>query len=301
VTTEVAEFEIDPWANRHAPGVIPSLPVSPLDVDPARNVFLGGRDRSATTGSPSLYFAGTDVTGPLHLGHLYCFGAGQSLAESADGRFVISLNEIESGLSRDLPGPLAFANSRHIQQSLQNHGLHMHSRLRDTELVYAALRLFRWLLKEQGSLTTSIYSHIDGSDLLGICPMILAPVFLNDADPGVVCAIYGYDEVQHVEFMYRLYQDMAFIRWVERDCGRGVPRFTYVLTPLVASSDQHFKMSKSRHRDAVAWGAAHDPSAAHRSMFTNLCDFVIDRAPKSFASPLGRALATHAGIADAVL
>ena len=293
--------DVDPWANRVAIDAEGDLPTSPLSFDPAQTAFIGGRDDMAVTGRCSVYFAGTDVTGPLHLGHLYCFAAGRCAAEQGRGQFVVSINEIESGLSRDVPADRALRNAELIRIDLQRHGISVHSRLRDAELIYASCRLFRWLLNDRHGLVSEVYGHIRQPDLLAICPMILTPAFLGRDANSSVCAVYGYDEVKHVEFIYRLYKDAEFRHWATQNCVAHLPAFTYILSPLIAASDPHFKMSKSRLHDAIPWDSAPDGEVGHKGMFWRLYDFANQRAPRTAASPLGEAVARHAGRKHAFL
>jgi len=217
------------------------------------------------------------------------------VAENGGGQFVVSINEIESGLSRGVPTDNALYNAELIGMGLRRSGVEVHSRLRDAELIYASCCLFQWLLRDRYVLVRDIYGHIQQSDLLGICPMVLTPAFLDRDANSSVCAIYGYDEVKHVEFIYRLYKDAKFRRWATQNCVEYLPTFTYVLAPLIAASDPRFRMSKSRRNDAIPWDSAPDSEAAHRGMFSRLYDFASQRAPRTAASPLGEAVARHAG------
>ncbi|ROO52684.1 hypothetical protein EDC02_7624 [Micromonospora sp. Llam0] len=294
-------IEVDPWVNRIDPGAFEYLPTLPLDSDPIQKVFVGGRDDLAVAGACSVYFAGTDVTGPLHLGHLYCFAAAGSVAESRGGRFTVSINEIESGLSREVPAKDAHRNAVAIERMLRQSGIKVHSRLHDAELIYASCCLFGWLLRKRHEIVEEVYGDIRQSDLLSICPMVLTPAFLSRKSGSSVCAIYGYDEVKHVEFIYRLYRDEIFKRWADLNLVVCLPTFTYILAPLVAARDPRFKMSKSRPHDAVAWHSIPDRHTANSGMFSRLDDFAKRHAPLIAASPLGAAVARHAGGNHALL
>lgn len=276
------------------PAALLELPTTPLRIDPDSSIHIGARDYDLDAGPDVLYFGGTDVTAPLHLGHLYCFAVGRCLAECTGGRFIVSLNEIESGTNRSIPAPVAMRNARLIRTALEEAGFEVHSRLQDSELVYASVLLYTYLLNNQSRLVTSIYGKaVRTSDILGICTMILAPAFFAGKH-GKVCAVYGYDEVRHVEFIYELYGDPKFAEWVREHCKRELPAFTYVLTPLLASSTPGFKMSKSRGHEAVPWGSAPPgKDQQYAEMFARLYEFAKLRAPHLAGSAAGRLIARH--------
>ncbi len=187
-------------------------------------------------------------------------------------------------------------NARLIRNTLEDTDFEVHSRLGDSELVYTSLLLYSYLLNDQHHLVRSIYGEdVQAADILGICSMILAPAFFASGC-GTVCAIYGYDEVRHVEFIYELYRDPDFAEWTWNQCDRELPAFTYILTPLVASSVPGFKMSKSRNHDAIPWSsAAPEDNPEYLEMFARLYEFAKKRAPKMAGSTVGRLIAHHGG------
>jgi hypothetical protein len=294
--SEPARLRADPWSNQVLAAPLGELPTTPLPIDPVSDIYLGSRDRTLTAGPNTVFFGGTDVTGPLHLGHLYCFAAGQGLSECLGGRFVVSLNEIESGTSRSIPAPTAMRNAELIRGSLERAGFEVHSRLRSAELVYASHLLHTSLANDRPDIVRSVYGPaVRMSDILGICSMLLLPAFITQ-EQEPVCAVYGYDEVRHVELIYELYRDPWFAEWTRHYCGRELPEFTYVLTPLVKSSTPGLKMSKSLRNGAVPWGATapgEDPERAE--MFVRLHEFAKRETPKMAASAVGRLIAHHSG------
>ncbi|NNH73700.1 hypothetical protein HLB23_28255 [Nocardia uniformis] len=289
-------LDVDPWNNQMLSEPLRVLPTTPLQIDPSSRIYMGARDQRLVASPNTLYFGGTDVTGPLHLGHLYCFAAGQCLSESAGGRYIVSLNEVESGTSRDIPVPVAMRNAGLIRSALEGAGFEVHSRLADGELVYASLLLHTYLSRDRPDLVRSIYGEsISTSDVLGICSMLLLPVFIaNEHD--VVCAVYGYDEVRHVELIYKLYRDQEFAEWTRHYCHREPPEFTYILTPLVASSTPGLKMSKSLRHGAIPWDSvAPGVGSEHGEMFARLHELAKKQAPNVSISAVGRLIAQHSG------
>ncbi|MBF6126598.1 hypothetical protein [Nocardia brasiliensis] len=289
-------LHVDPWNNQMLSEPLRVLPTTPLQIDPRSRIYLGARDQRLVASPNTLYFAGTDVTGPLHLGHLYCFTAGQCLSESAGGRFIVSLNEVESGTSRDIPVTVATRNAGLIRSALEGAGFEVHSRLADGELVYASLLLYTHLFRNRPDLLRSIYGEsITRSDVLGICSMLLLPVFIANGHE-VVCAVYGYDEVRHMELIYKLYRDQEFAEWMRHYCHRELPEFTYVLTHLVASTTPGLKMSKSLRRGAIPWNSVVPGAGSkHGAMFARLHELAKKQAPNLAISAAGRLIAQHSG------
>jgi hypothetical protein len=242
------------------------------EADPEATVVLAACGVPPEPDEKVLVVAGTDVSGTLHLGHLYNLLCASAVAGRYEADLVVTVNEPESMLCRSATVDDALANRAAILATLDRHALATHRRLDDPLLMLLAFALFAELSRpERAALLAGHYGEpIEAADLLGVCVMVAVPAALGQATGAQrIVAVYGHDELAHLTLIEDLYRAGWFAELLRR-LGVACPRFGFVATRLVPCGLAGSKMSKSIPIHAVAIDAAapaaHCPAAAAQAL-----------------------------------
>jgi hypothetical protein len=274
-----------PWSNRlRTPGLEAlARGFSPWDADPDGTVVIAqcGLPAAPTAGEPVVVMAGTDVSGRLHLGHLYNLVCASAVAARYRGQLVVTINEAESMLSRRATVAGALASRQAISRTLERDGVAVHFRLRDEVLLLLAFALFSELNARGRSAVLAPHygGDLAAADLLAVCVMASVPAVLaQSAGARHVIAVYGHDELPHLCLMEELYRSGWYRETLLRRGMHACPAFGFVATRLVPGGPGR-KMSKSLPEDAIPFegGSALNAELTHElaavaALAASVCD-----------------------------
>lgn len=247
--------------------------------DPEKVLFIGQRNLPCPEQGEVTFFCGTDVSGSLHLGHLYNFLCGSILASSWNKELIVSLNEGETILSRKKSLSEAMDARTKIIGTLSKYGMKVHSRLDDSMLNCVAFVIFRELIntKYQELILRYYGMPLDAADLLSVSIMAAVPLSLAIKEKSQhVVAVYGVDELAHLCLMVDLYSDRDFQQSL---CGfelEEFPNFGFAVTHLVPGLVGEMKMSKTIPTELVPFDEQLDSRGSQRilDVFHSFNDFV---------------------------
>lgn len=237
-----------PWSNKLK---ITNLSIIdklyPVALDKWRKIILGSRfplGHQKTT-----IMVGTDVSGEIHLGHVALFCVADLMRVVLNGKVTVSINELESILSRNRQPKLVVTHQKKFIEIFKASGCSVHSRLSDPILVLFSTYLWNHLLtnKSRHGLFKYYEHQLSPQDVLSVAIMASTPIVLATKEGrGEVLAIYGVDEFAHLELINRLYRSAWFRREVKKFFGTEPPKFNYLLIKTLPDKTGKYKMSKSR-------------------------------------------------------
>jgi tryptophanyl-tRNA synthetase len=226
-----------------------------LDWDSKKAFVLGVREKISEKSQP-LVFVGSNVSGKLHLGHVVLLTLSHALAKRFNSKVVVSLNEIESVFIHDDSIARIYKNQIQIANFFNQHGLTVHSRSKDSDLVLFATRLWKiWLSdkKKYQKLSSYYKSPPNSIDCLSIAMMAVAPFFVCRAEKAAsVLLVYGEDQQNNLDMIYDLYQQAWFKKEVRRSFDVDLPELNYLIIKLLPDLKNNIKMSKTKSEGAVS-------------------------------------------------
>ena len=246
----------DPWRN-----VITSKKIEELtiglqlwDNDPDRRIVFGIKDFLNNEWKRSIILVGTDVSGNLHLGHISLLLIARIFENLLEGKLIVSINEIESLLSRDSPIREIFTFQQEVLSMLHKFNLSTHSRVFDSHIILLALYLWKYLIDDKCPINFQKFYDISPSikDLLSISIMAVTPAVISFRENiNKVIAIYGKDEISHLAFMYELYSSAWFSNILQEIMKITSPRFSYIVINLLPTLSGKHKMSKTLPEETI--------------------------------------------------
>ncbi len=255
VRNNTSNNNLDPWNNLLNP-INSSYLLNNLEIfdkDPNQNIIFGYKKISLFPKEKLLLFLGTDVSGDLHLGHLSLLLIAKALENIWNGELIVSLNEIESLTSRDMPIKELFANKNSIIKELIALNVKYHSRLDDNLVVLLSTHLLNLIINKDIIDFKYYYSkRLNIRDIQSLCVMLVTPIIISyHNDSKKIMAIYGKDEMSHLCLIYDLYNSPWFKEIIYNVAGINCPTIGFMIVNLIPGLDSKRKMSKTLPENSI--------------------------------------------------